>query len=323
MALHLILVVVGLIGLFFGADWLVKGAARLAQSFGVSPLVIGLTVVAFGTSTPELLVSLTAALRGSSDISIGNVVGSNIANIGLILGLTGLIFPIVVHSRIVRRELPLMIGISLALVVVMWDGSIGRLDGALMVLGLIAFNVGAYWEAERSNGLAAEFAEFEEVEDIIEPGSQINRLQEVGRLGAGLVVLMVGAQLTVDNAVAIARAIGVSELVIGVTLVAFGTSLPELATSLVAAFRRESDISVGNIIGSNIYNILAILGITALVRPISISQNVLTIQIPVMLAFAIGLWPLVYHEHIDRKRAALMFISYALYIVALFVYRPA
>jgi len=131
MALHLILVVIGLIGLFFGADWLVKGAARLAQSFGVSPLVIGLTVVAFGTSTPELLVSLTAALRESSDISIGNVVGSNIANIGLILGLTGLIFPIVVHSRIVRRELPLMIGISLALVILMWDGSIGRLDGAL------------------------------------------------------------------------------------------------------------------------------------------------------------------------------------------------
>jgi len=142
-------------------------------------------------------------------------------------------------------------------------------------------------------------------------------------LGVGVVVLMIGAQLTVDNAVAIARAIGVSELVIGVTLVAFGTSLPELATSLVAAFRRESDISVGNIIGSNIYNILAILGITALVRPISISQNVLTVQIPVMLAFAIGLWPLVYHEYIDRKRAVLMFAGYVLYVVALFVFKPA
>ncbi|RME11334.1 MAG: sodium:calcium antiporter [Ardenticatenia bacterium] len=323
MALHLILILIGLVGLFFGADWLVKGAARLAQSFGVSPLVIGLTVVAFGTSAPELLVSLTAAMRGSSDISIGNVVGSNIANIGLILGLTGLIFPIVVHSRIVRRELPLMIGVSLALVIFMWDGSISRLDGLLMVLGLIAFNVGAYWEAERGNGLAEELAEFEEVEELIETSGEINRLQEVGRLGVGLVVLMIGAQLTVDNAVAIARAIGVSELVIGVTLVAFGTSLPELATSLVAAFRRESDISVGNIIGSNIYNILAILGITSLVRPISISQNVLTVQTPVMLAFAIGLWPLVYHEHIDRKRAALMFAGYVAYIVALFVFKPA
>lgn len=317
MVLNVVFVILGLLGLFYGADWLVKGAARLARSFGVPTLVIGLTVVAFGTSAPELLVSVTAALRGSSDIALGNVIGSNIANIGFILGLTGLLFPIAVHARVIRREIPLMIAISLVTYAIAFDGLISRFDGLILVAGLIAFNITAYVQATKGEdeALLLEIEEFEELESITAPSA---RLTELGRIALGIAILMLGSRFMVDGAVAIARALGVSELVIGITLVAFGTSLPELATSLVAAFRKESDISVGNIIGSNIYNLLAILGITALVRPIPVAADTLRVEIPVMLAFSIALWPFVLDKKLHGWRAGVLFAAYLGFAIWLF-----
>ncbi len=317
MMLNVIFVILGLLGLFYGADWLVKGAARLARSFGVPTLVIGLTVVAFGTSAPELLVSITAALRGASDIALGNVIGSNIANIGFILGLTGLVFPIAVHARVIRREIPLMIGISLATYALAFNGEISRLDGLLLVIGLIIFNVTAYMQAAKGEdeALLLEIEEFEELESITAPST---RLTEVGRIALGIAILMIGSQFMVDGAVAIAEALGVSRLVIGITLVAFGTSLPELATSFVAALRKESDISVGNIIGSNIYNLLAILGITALVRPIPVDERTLRVEFPVMLAFSVALWPFVLNRKLYGWRAGALLTAYVGFAVWLF-----
>lgn len=317
MTLYLALIAIGLVGLYYGAEWLVKGSARLASSFGISPLVIGLTVVAFGTSAPELLVSVTAVIRDSADISIGNVVGSNVANIGLILGLTALLFPITIGSRVVRRELPLMIGISVVTYVLVLDGQLGRWDGLLLFAGLIAFNVLSYSLTEKDDAVLQE--EFEEFEELGELTSQDHRLRELGRALAGVTVLVVGARLMVDGATGAAEILGVSEIVIGVTLVAFSTSLPELATSLVAALHKESDISIGNIIGSNIYNLLAVLGITSLVRPLSIRPDVLRFDFPVMLAFSIVLWPFVFNNRLGRWKAGLLLAGYVGFITLSFV----
>ncbi|MDQ4076271.1 MAG: calcium/sodium antiporter [Chloroflexota bacterium] len=322
MLFDFILILFGLLTLFYGADWLVKGAARLASSFGVSPLVIGLTLVAFGTSTPELLVSILAALRRSSDIALGNVVGSNIANIGLILGLTAMIFPVVVHSQVMRRELPMMLGFSALTYALLLDRVIGRLDGLFLFVILVLFNVLTYRLAQqataRHDAAAAEFEEFEELEGLISDDEAINQPVELGRTVVGIVILVIGAQSLVSGATSIARAFGISELVIGITLVAFGTSLPELATSMVAAFRDEDDISVGNIVGSNIYNLLAVLGITALVRPISVAPSVLRLELPVMLAFSFILWPLIRDNVLARWQGALLFVGYILFTLFLF-----
>mgnify|MGYP001355570427 CR=1 FL=1 len=323
---NLFFILVGFVALFFGADWLVSGASRLAASFGISALVIGLTLVAFGTSTPELIVSLLAALRGSSDIALGNVVGSNIANIGLILGLTALVYPIIVRSRVLRRELPIMIGLSLLTYFFALNGAIDRLDGLVLFVLLIAFNSYIYWEARQAEesgdeAAVAEFEEYQELEHLTEsPDDAVtNRPRELARTLVGIAVLMVGAQLLVENASTLARSVGISELVIGITLVAFGTSLPELATSLVAASRDEDDISVGNIIGSNIYNLLAVLGLTALAQPITVPASALRIEIPIMLLFAIMLWPLARNEILSRWQGGLLFLGYLLFAAWLFV----
>lgn len=308
MEYYLALMVVGLIGLYYGAEWLVKGAARLASSFGISPLVIGLTVVAFGTSAPELLVSVTAAIRNSADISIGNVVGSNVANIGLILGVTALLFPITVGSRVVRRELPLMIGVSLVTFLIVLDGELGRWDGLLLFAGLIGFNVLSYSLTEEDDAVLEQ--EFEEFEEIGQLASRDHRLRELGRAGVGIVLLMIGARLMVDGATGTAEMLQISEVVIGVTLVAFGTSLPELATSLVAALHQESDISIGNIIGSNIYNLLAVLGITSMAHPLSIRPDILHFDFPIMLGFSIVLWPFVLNNRLGRWKAGLLLAGY-------------
>lgn len=320
--IDLLLIAGGLAGLFVGGDWLVKGASRLARSFGVSALIVGLTVVAFGTSMPELLVSLSAALRGSSDISIGNAFGSNISNIGLILGLTGLVLPVMVHVTLVRREIPIMIVVTIVCVALAFAGrSLSRADGVLLLLAFAAFNVLMYrlTMIERRSGLlAVEEAQIDQtgVEPVIRPEQ---RKLEVLRLFVGLVVLMIGAQLTVEGAVNIARGLGVSELVIGVTLVAVGTSLPELATSLMAAIRKQNDIAIGNIVGSNIFNLLLILGATALVRPIAIAERVVNFDSFVMLAFSLALLPIAFNGRIGRGEAALLLAGYVAFTVAAFI----
>jgi cation:H+ antiporter len=316
-----IFILIGLAGLFFGGEWLVQGASRLARSYGISALVVGLTVVAFGTSVPELVVSLNAVLTNSSDISVGNVVGSNISNIGLILGLTAFIFPVMVHATLIRREAPFMIAATVVTLALFSDGKLSRFDGIVLLLGFVVFNylMFTFTMADRKSGaLAAEEAEIESGEEPIIAPEQ--RRAEVIRLLLGLVVLVVGARLTVDGAVNIARSAGISELAIGVTLVAVGTSLPELATSLVAALRKQNDIALGNVIGSNIFNLLLILGVTSTVHPLPVDPRVLGFDGPVMALFAVGLAPLVMTAgRISRGEAAALLVGYAAFTVLAFV----
>lgn len=251
-----VLFFVGLLGLFFGGEYLVRGAVSIARSYRISPMVIGLTIVGFGTSTPELLVSLNAALDGASAIAVGNVLGSNIANILLILGVTALICPVVIDLRRVWRDLAFMLGSAALLWVMLLDGGLDRPEAAILLAALVLF-------------LVLSFVTGRDAPDE-DPGSEA--LMPVWKASlitlGGLAVLMVGARLLVDSSTEIARAFGISEAVIGLTVVAVGTSLPELATSVIAAWRRHSEIAVGNIIGSNIFNILGILGLTGLILPI-------------------------------------------------------
>ncbi len=301
----------GLILLLFGGDWLVKGASNLARSLGISPLVIGLTVVAFGTSTPELLVSLSAALSGSSDIAVGNVVGSNIANIGLILGLSGLIYPIQVHVNLLRREIPLMLSITFITLWMFQDALVGRTDGIILLIGFIAFITFMIISSQREQKIKHGIPE----EEQAAPPEQIDRRREALRLVVGIGVLMAGAQLTVVNATELARSFGVSELVIGVTLVAVGTSLPELVTSVMAAIRRESDIAIGNVVGSNIFNMLGILGITAVVQPIAVSTQTINFDAIVMVVFSVLVLPFALDRKLGRIEASVFLIGYAAFTI--------
>lgn len=262
MLLPLLSIVGGFIALTIGADGLVRGASSLARRFGLSPLLIGLTVVAYGTSAPEMVVSLRAALGGASDIALGNVVGSNISNIGLILGATALLCPIRGTAKAVRIDVPFMIGVSALLLGLMGDSVIGRLNGVVLVAGAVAYTVIRVWSS-REESRPAVRDEF----DVEVPSQQGWGWDLVYGVG-GLLLLVLGARLLVSGAVTIAESMGVSSLVIGLTVVAVGTSLPELATSLAAALRGHADLALGNVVGSNIVNILAILGVTACVRPI-------------------------------------------------------
>jgi cation:H+ antiporter len=279
---NLILVGVGLAMLFFGAEWLVKGSVTIANKLRMSQLVIGLTIVAFGTSTPELAVSISSATKGISDVALGNVVGSNIANIGLILGLSAFIAPIAVSRKTLRKEVPLMIGISFLLLAVSIDGSISFYDGILFVGGILIFTIFSYKTTRK-----------EVVETVISNEKNDSSFSKsIILIIIGLILLTVGAFFTVDNAVIIAKEIGLSERIIGLTLVAVGTSLPELITSIVAAKRGHTDISVGNILGSNIFNILAILGISSSITTISVNDSMWTDYV-FMILFAVILLPII------------------------------
>ena len=275
----------GLIMLFIGAEGLIRGSSNLAIKIGITPLVVGLTVVAFGTSTPELVVSLKAALLGNSSISLGNVVGSNIANIALILGVAALIRPLDVHAKVIMREIPIMIGISILLLLLLIDGELGFIDGLIFVIGLIVYLV--------VNVLIARKEKNPEIDSEFSEGlkSKLGIPVSIVLMIAGLGLLILGANLFVQSAVAIAKIFNVSDAIIGLTIVAIGTSLPELITSIVAAYKKEADIAIGNVVGSNIFNILGILGITALIIPIS-SVGISYVDLGVMLFTAIILFPL-------------------------------
>jgi len=267
----------GLVGLFFGGEALVRGSVGIARRMAIPPLLIGLTVVGFGTSTPELLVSVDAAWRGVPDIALGNIVGSNIANILLIVGLSALVWPIKVMGATLRRDTAAMVAAALVLVPVFAIGQLGRLWGLVLVAGLAAYLIWSY--------LRPGDTEAEDV-DVPAPASAlVSTLWVI----CGLVALMVGARFLVDGAVNIARGYGISEAFIGLTIVAVGTSLPELATSLIAALRRQSEIAIGNIVGSNIFNVLGILGVTALIAPIPVASRFLTFDLPVMIAVSLVL----------------------------------
>lgn len=290
LAAETVLLVVGIGVLYFGAEWLVRGAARLAASLGVSPIVVGLTVVSFGTSAPELVVCTVAAVGGNPDLAIGNVMGSNLANIGLILGVTALVRPLSVAARVVWREVPLMLMVTAAVYPLGFDGDLSRSDGVLLLMALVAYLLFVLQSAEvEPPEILGEYEEF--VKASTDHNHRVH-LRDVGLVILGSVGLVFGGYAIVEGAVAVATALGVSQVVIGLTVVAVGTSLPELATSLVAAYRNESDIAVGNVVGSNIFNIAAILGATSVIAPIPLGPSILRRELPAVLAISILVFPM-------------------------------
>jgi cation:H+ antiporter len=312
------LLLAGLGALYFGAEWLVRGSARLAASLGVRPLVIGLTVVGFGTSMPEVVVSALASARGQPDTALGNVLGSNIANPGLILAIAALIAPMKCDLSLLRREGPLMVGITILFCALAWTtGVYARWQGAVMLAGLAAFvYFSLRWARAEPAEVEAEFARFESEQRLLERG---RRSRQLLLIVGGLITLVVGGHLLVTSAVEIARRLDVPEMVIAATIVAVGTSVPELATSIVAAMRREADISVGNIIGSNIFNLLGVLGLASLVRPIPVAEAVRRFEFVWMLAFA-ALTALILRtgHRITRAEGALLLAAYAAFLFFLF-----
>lgn len=307
-----ILFLFGLVLLIGGAELLVRGAARLALAAGVSPLVVGLTVVAFGTSAPELAVSVRSALstQSGADIAIGNVVGSNICNVLLILGLAAAIAPLGISARLVRQDVPIMIGVSILTLLLSFDGGIGRWDGLLLFAGVVCFTVFTLYQGRQQNVPV-------DLGEIAVPDTGVNRmLFDCGQIVVGLTMLVLGSSWLIDGAVAIAHGLGVSDLVIGLTLVAVGTSLPELATSVLASLRGERDIAVGNAVGSNIFNILAVLGLTAIVAPegVRVASSVLYFDLPVMIAVAVACLPIFFTGYSISRLEGLIFVGcYAAY----------
>jgi cation:H+ antiporter len=265
MIYNIALCLIGFGLLYFGAEWLVKGSSSLARSLGVTPIVIGLTVVAFGTSAPELVVSLVSSIKGKSMIAVGNVIGSNICNIALVLGLSAVLHPIKSNPIVVRRDIPIMLAISLYLLLLTFNSKLSRFEGATLFIGIILYTCMNYYLAKKETVGSAEIES--ELEDI---GFVSSRPKQILMIAAGIAGVVGGAQVVVSNAVIIMTILGVSEKFIGLTIVAFGTSLPELATSVVAAIRGEMDISIGNLVGSNVFNIMSVLGAASLVRPIPI-----------------------------------------------------
>lgn len=298
----------GLIMLFVGAEGLIRGSSNLAIKIGITPLVVGLTVVAFGTSAPELVVSLRAALLGNSSIALGNAVGSNIANIALVLGVAAIIRPLKVHAKVIMREIPIMIGISVLLLLLLIDGELGFIDGLIFVIGLISYLI--------FNVITARNEKNPEVDEEFKEGlkSKLGIPVSIVIMIGGLVLLILGANLFVQSAVAIAKTFNVSDAIIGLTIVAIGTSLPELITSIVASYKKEADIAIGNVVGSNVFNILCILGITALIIPIS-TVGISYIDLGVMLFTVVILFPLSRTGFsISRLEGAFMLSGYMGYI---------
>jgi cation:H+ antiporter len=312
MELDIVLFFVGIVILYFGAEYLVKGAANTAAHLGVTPAIVGLTVVAFGTSLPELTASLLAALKDSPDIALGNVVGSNIANVGLVLAIGALIFPMTVQRRTAVEELPVMLLFTGGVMGLAFGGELTRADGALLATALIGYTAYLVWITSQGKKRSEADNAAEEVAELLEEGNSL--AYELGLTAGGIVGVVAGAYLMVESAVTIARNLGVSELVIGVTVVAVGTSLPELATTAIAAIRRHSDIAVGAVIGSNIFNIGMILGVTAMIHPLGIAYEVLTGEMLVMVGFSVALIPMAFNRRITRTSGALLLAAYAAFI---------
>ena len=326
MLIQSILFIAGITGVYFGAEWLVKGSSKLSRDLGIKPIVIGLTVVAFGTSSPELAVSLTASIKGSNDIAIGNIIGSNIANIGLILGISAIALPLQVEKIIMKRELPLMIAISAALYIMAIDKKIGLIDGVILFTGIIIFvsyQVYNTLNSKRKSGNSTGNADgktcITENADKQSPAGRKYLLYNILYIVIGLTCLLIGSHILVKSAIFIAGRLGVSEMLIGLTVVAFGTSVPEMATSVVSVLRKEADICVGNVIGSNIFNILMVIGSVALVRPLNVARETLFFEFPVMLLFSVALIPMIRGNlRVNRLEGCLLTAGYFVFIFLLF-----
>ena len=309
-----ILLFLGGVGvLYFGAEWLVRGSARLATSLGVSPIVVGLTVVSMGTSAPELVISVVASLGGNPDLAIGNVMGSNLANVGLVLGISAILRPLHVSTQVVTREVAVMFFITVALLPLIWDHHIGRLEGLLLVTMLV-FYLGYVLRTAKTEGTEArENREATRKAIGLFPRTIV---RDVVFVVLGVAGLVLGAFAIRESAVAIAEAMGVSELVIGLTLVSIGTSLPELATCAVAALRHEADIAVGNILGSNVFNIAGVLGVTSIIGPLDFSPEVLRLEFPAVMVITVLMVPIVRHRLVIRRREGVILLSAYLALLA-------
>ncbi len=311
MLMQLFWVGIGLVLLVAGADALVRGASRLALSFGISPLVVGLTVVAFGTSAPEMAVSVGAAHSGNVDIAIGNIVGSNIFNVLFILGAAAVIAPLVVNAQLIRQEVPVMIGATLLLFLLSSDLGISRVDGAVLFGLLIAYTVFLVVQSRRqTSATRAEYAEA--VEGLVPGETGGHRARDFGYVVGGLALLVLGAQTLVGAAVTIAALLGVPQLIVGLTIVAAGTSLPEVATSIVATIRGERDIAVGNVVGSNTFNLLGVAGLSSLVAPgdLPVPSSALAFDLPVMTAVAVACLPVFFTGRTIARWEGAVFLGY-------------
>jgi cation:H+ antiporter len=303
-----VLLIGGLIVLIIAGELLVRGAVGVALKFNIPTLVIGMTIVSFGTSAPELLVSLKAALNNHPELAIGNVLGSNIANIALVLGITTMILPITVKRSTARIDWPIMMAATILFYIFILDAKIQWYEGLIFVIGIIVFNIYMFWNVKRQN-------KKEECDPDVEGVKKSNLILNLSLIIGGSIGLAFGANWLLDGAVQIASNFGVSEHIIGVTIVAFGTSVPELITSVMAAFKKHTDISVGNLIGSNVFNILGVLGITSLIKEIPVSAQVITNDIYWVMAISFLVFPLMIIGYkINRIRGFLLFASYCVYI---------
>lgn len=309
MFIHSLYILGGMILLALGAEGLVRGSTGLALRLGITSLVIGLTVVAFGTGSPELVLSIRAAAAGNGGIALGNVVGSNISNICLVLGVAAVVRPMRVHSELIRRQLPIMIAVTLMLIVMLIDGTLSRVDGGVLVVSAVAYTVISYTMAKRGETRRVE-AEFDAA--LADDGRPV--WQDTLMLSIGLAALLVGASMLLKGAVFIAEGLGVSQVVIGLTVIAIGTSLPEMATSVSSALRGEADVAFGNVIGSNVLNILAVLGVAALIRPIAV-EGLGVVDLAVMVGSSVLVLPIMWRGSIlNRWEGALLLAGYVVYV---------
>ncbi len=315
MIITILSLLAGFVLLLGGGEYLVRGAGALALRFGLSHLVVGIIIVGFGTSVPELVASIQAALAGAPGIAMGNVVGSNIANILLILGVGAVIYPVVVSGAAIYRDGVVMVAVAALLLIAVWSGQLSTLAGLFFVLLLAAYLVYLIYSDRKANG---EAAGDEDDDELPKPSKTV--WLDIAMVVGGILAVVAGGKLLVDGAIVTAQAFNVSDEVIGLTLVAIGTSLPELATSIMAALRKHSDIALGNVLGSNIYNILGIGGITALIQPIPVSSHMVNIDIPVMIAVSLVLFLLAVLTRRLGKRVGYAFLAgYAVYVYVLIV----
>ncbi len=320
MVFQFIVFITGLVVLYYGAEWLVKAASSIAYHFGIRPMVIGLTVVALGTSMPEFVLNFFAVLVGEDALAIGNIIGSNIANIGLILGVSAVLMPLVVDNETLKKEYPLMVGTTLLFYALAADGKLTRTDGAILVLGLLALMIFLVIDARRHARInggsnATRIADKKVASAVPLDGTLLNTRKRILYLVAGMVGLTLGARLMVVSAVEIARVLNIHPVVIGLTIVAIGTSLPELAASVMCAMKKEVDMSVGNVLGSNMLNILFVVGVISLIRPIEVEPVSITQHFPVMIAFSVVIFPLAFFRHaISKVEGVFLLIGFAVYL---------
>ena len=306
--LSAVLLLIGLVMLCFGGNWLVNGGIGIAKKFRISNLVIGMTIVAYGTSTPELAASIAAA-GDHSAIILGNIVGSNIANVGMVIGVAAILVPLAVHKSVLRKEIPIMLGVSALLVLLSIDGELSQYDGLLLLIGLGVFAVYTFRSALKQR---------EKSKDDTNSGKNNVYLKSIGLIGIGIIVLYIGAILTVDNAVVIASEFGLSETIIGLTVIAIGTSLPELITSIIAIRKGHTDIGIGNIVGSNIYNILMIMGVGAALGGVLITADIY-VDYAIMIIFSLSLLIGLKTKIINRTMGIILAAGYGLYLITTFL----